>query len=129
MLLSFDEYQKLGGKVTDETKFNQLESDAEDLFNARTNGYYLEHDIDSDKNTRRVKYFKKALEMQINFTNDIGASTIYDIADQTVHSVSIDGTTVQVNKTAADETRKGIYTLSWQYLLQTGLLFRGVPID
>lgn len=129
MLLSFKDYQELGGKVTDEKEFAQLESDAEDLFNARTNMFYVTHDIDQDSNIGRVKYFRKALELQINFTHDIGASTLYDIADQSIHSVSIDGTTVQAGKVASDETRKGIYSLAWQYLIQTGLLFRGVPID
>lgn len=129
MLLSFDEYKELGGvKVTDENKYKLLESNTEDLFNARTGGFYIDNDINQDTDARRVKYFKKAMQLQIDFANDVGASTIYELADLSVHSVSIDGTTVSTDKKASDETRKGIYTLAWQYLLQTGLLYRGVGI-
>ena len=76
MLLTFDDYKdKFGGiKVTDEIKYNALESDAEDLFNIATHMFYVENNIEDDPDQERAKLFKKALKLQIDYTSDLGAS-------------------------------------------------------
>lgn len=130
MLLTFDEYKdKFGGiKVTDETKYNALESDAEDLFNIATHMFYVENNIEDDPDQERANLFKKALKLQIDYTSDLGASTSYEIADKSVKSTSIDGTNITLDSTAADQSHDGIYNLAWTYLLETGLLYAGVPV-
>lgn len=128
MLLTYDQYTKLSGKVS-EDKYEALEKDAEALFNAATNFFYVRNNIDEDTDTFRVDMFRKALALQIDYTNDIGASTTYEIADKSIKSVSIDGTSVTSDKSAAEDNKKGIYNLAWEYLLQTGLLYAGVPYE
>lgn len=130
MLLGFDEYKdKFGGtKVTEEDKYDALESDAEDLFNIATHMFYVYNEIDEDPDTERAKLFKKALKLQIDYTCDLGASTSYEIAEQSVKSTSIDGTNITLDSTASDQSHDGIYNLAWAYLAETGLLYAGVPV-
>lgn len=113
--------------TVEEKDFSRLERDAEDLFNPLTNFFYVKHDIDADPDTERVKLFRKALVLQINYTNDLGASTSYDIAGKDIKTVSIDGTSVTTGKSAVDESVNGVYKLALSYLVSTGLMYRGVP--
>jgi len=126
MLLSFAEYQKLGGTAPMD-KYPKLENDAEDLINPITNDYYVLHSIDDDEDKYRVRCFKKALELQINFSNDIGASTPYGMSDQDIKSVSVDGTTVTKGTTPTNFVTNGVYNLARDYLYRGGFLFRGIP--
>lgn len=126
MLLSFAEYQKLGGTAPMD-KYPKLENDAEDLINPITNDYYVLHSIDDDEDKYRVRCFKKALEQQINFSFEIGASTPYEMSNQDVKSVSVDGTTVTKGTTPTNFVTNGVYNLARDYLYRGGFLFRGIP--
>lgn len=133
MYLSFEQYKDLNGdieaKVTDQEEFNKLERDAEHLFDSATDYFYVRHiKIDDDPDVYRVNMFRRALALQIDYTHDLGASTSYDIANQSIKSVSIDGTTVTTDKTASGDSRGGIYKLALDYLYETGLLYRGVGL-
>lgn len=126
MLLTFAEYQDLGGTAA-EDNYKKLENDAEDLINPITNDYYVLNSIDTDEDKYRVRCFKKALELQINFSNDIGASTPYGMSDQDIKSVSVDGTTVTKGTTPTNFVTNGVYNLARDYLYRGGFLFRGIP--
>lgn len=126
MLLSFAEYQKLGGTAPTD-KYPKLEQDAEDLINPITNDYYVLHSIDDDEDKYQVRCFKKALELQINFSFEIGASTPYEMSNQDVKSVSVDGTTVTKGTTPTNFVTNGVYNLARDYLYRGGFLFRGIP--
>ena len=129
MLLNFEDYKDLGGiQVTDEDEFDNLEKATETLFNALTRMFYITHDINSDPNEYRVKMFRMAMVVQIDFAKSTGIVTAYDIAQQSIKSVSIDGTTVTTDKTLSDLTRNGLCDLAGEYLFETGLLFRGAWI-
>lgn len=127
MLLTFDKYQEIGGSATKDN-FDKLEKQTETLFETMTNAYYHYHDIEQDTDENRVFFYRKAMQVQIDYMADIGATTPYDIANKSIRSVSIDGTTVNTGKTVADSASHGLYNLARWYLAQTGLLFRGVPI-
>lgn len=126
MLLTFAEYHDLGGTAP-EDNYKKLEQDAEDLINPLTNDFYVLNSIDDDKDTYRVRCFKKALELQIEFTYSIGASTPYEMSDKDVKSVSVDGTSVTKGTTPINFVTGGVYNVALEYLYRTGLLFRGVP--
>lgn len=127
-MLSFSEYQELGGQVRDEEVYIKLERDATKLLNTAAQMFYIRNNIDEDPDQWRVKMFKLALVAQIDYTNDVGASTEYDMAQKAVKSVSIDGTTVTTEGTFKDSSTKGIYNVALDYLYQTGLLFGGVDV-
>ena len=126
MLLDFAEYQDLGGTAA-EDNYKKLENDAEDLINPITNNYYVLNSIDTDEDKYRVRCFKKALELQINFSNDIGASPPYEMSDQDIKSVSVDGTSVTKGTTPINFVTGGIYNLPLEYLYRGGFLYRGIP--
>lgn len=117
-MLSFSEYQELGGRLTDEVIYTKLEHDAVQLLNTATQMFYVRNDISTDQDEWRVKMFKMALVAQIDYTNDVGASTEYEMAQK---AVTTDGT-------FKDSSTGGIYNIALDYLLQTGLLFGGVDI-
>ena len=121
MLLTFAEYQDLGGTAT-EDNYKKLEQDAEDLINPMTNDFYVLNSIDTDEDKYRVRCFKKALELQINFSNDIGASTPYGMSDQDIKSVSVDGTSVTKGTTPINFVTGGIYNVALEYLYRGGFL-------
>lgn len=127
MLLTYDQFKEIGGRAAEDS-FSKLEPQVEELFFTMTGAYYVYHDIEQDPDTMRVKFYRKAMAIQIDYMNDIGATTPYDIATKSIRSVSIDGTTVSTGKTVADSASHGLYNLARWYLYQTGLLFRGVPI-
>ncbi|GAB9260896.1 hypothetical protein CANFE03_05560 [Ligilactobacillus animalis] len=127
-MLSFSEYQELGGRLNDEVIYTKLERDAVQLLNSATQMFYIRNNIDEDPDQWRVKMFKMALVAQIDYTNDIGASTEYEMSQKAVKSVSIDGTTVTTDGTFKDSSTKGIYNIALDYLYQTGLLFGGVDV-
>lgn len=127
-MLTFAEYQALGGQVTEEAVYSKLERNALKLFNVATNMYYIKNNIDEDDNWLRVKMFKMALVAQIDYTDDVGASTEYELAQKAIKSVSIDGTTVSTDSTVKDSTKGGIYNVALDYLYETGLLYGGVDV-
>lgn len=126
MILSYEDYQQLGGKLA-ETTFKQLESDAEDLINPLINFYYEENAIEDDPDKLRAKLVKKAVFLQVKYTSDLGASTPYAMTEKDIKSVSVDGTSVSTGSSATDYAENGIYSLSIDYLYQSGLMFRGIP--
>lgn len=128
--LEFKEYQNMGHtKITDEATFKKVEQASEDLFNAVTRDYYVIDDIEKDSDQLRVLLFKKALAVQCEFLNDIGALTPYEIAQQQVSNVSVGRTHIEnggsgINGSTSGKT--GIYNLAMANLARTGLLYRGI---
>lgn len=128
MYLSYDLYSKEMGGIASEDKFKALEANTESMFDARTRMYYQKHSIDEDTNSWRVLMFRKAMTAQINylFANDVDNAD--ELVNKDIKSVSIDGTTVTNNSSVNDTNSNGISNLALEYLVQTGLLFRGVGL-
>lgn len=124
-LLSYKDYSALGGTVS-EPDFHDLESDAEDLINPLIGFFYQHKDINEDVDEERVWLVRKAITLQIDFTQRIGSSTPDEMTKGDVKSVSIDGTSVTTNLSPLNYTQHGIYTVAYDYLYRSGLLFRGI---
>lgn len=128
MYLTFDLYANELGGIATKDKFEVLEANAESLFDVRTRMYYQKHNIDEDTDRWRVLMFRKAMTAQINylFANDV--TNADELASKDIKNVSIDGTTVTSSSSLSDTNTNGISNLALEYLVQTGLLFRGVGI-
>lgn len=124
-LLSQKEFQELTSKSTN-ADFDTLEKAAENMINPLTRMYYERNSIDEDSDTNRVNWFKKALALQIEYMDDIGATSTYEMAQKDIKSVSIDGTSVSTGTSPTDSSTNGVYNLALEYLFYTGLLYRGV---
>lgn len=124
-LLSQKEFQELTSKSTN-ADFDTLEKAAENMINPLTRMYYERNSIDEDTDTNRVNWFKKALALQIEYMDDIGATSTYEMAQKDIKSVSIDGTSVSTGTSPTDSATNGVYNLALEYLFYTGLLYRGI---
>lgn len=124
-LLSQKEFQELTNRSTN-ADFDTLEKAAENMINPLTRMYYERNSIDEDTDTNRVNWFKKALALQIEYMDDIGATSTYEMAQKDVKSVSIDGTSVSTGTSPTDSATNGVYNLALEYLFYTGLLYRGI---
>lgn len=124
-LLSQKEFQELTNRSTN-ADFDTLEQAAENMINPLTGMYYELNSIDEDTDTNRVNWFKKALALQIEYMDDIGATSTYEMAQKDVKSISIDGTSVSTGTSPTDSATNGVYNLALEYLFYTGLLYRGV---
>lgn len=128
MYLTFDLYTNEFGGIATKDKFDVLEANTESLFDVRTRMYYQKHNIDEDTDGWRVLMFRKAMTVQINylFANDV--TNADELAGKDIKSISIDGTTVTSSSSLSDTNTNEISNLALEYLVQTGLLFRGVGI-
>ena len=124
-LLSQKEFQELTNRSTN-ADFDTLEKAAENMINPLTRMYYERNSIDEDSDTNRVNWFKKALALQIEYMDDIGATSTYEMAQKDIKSVSIDGTSVSTGTSPTDSSTNGVYNLALEYLFYTGLLYRGI---
>ena len=124
-LLSQKEFQELTNRSTN-ADFDTLEKAAENMINPLTAMYYERNSIDEDTDTNRVNWFKKALALQIEYMDDIGATSTYEMAQKDVKSISIDGTSISTGTSPTDSATNGVYNLALEYLFYTGLLYRGI---
>lgn len=126
MYLTFDEYKSLGfSKIEDEQEFASVEHASEVLVDDVTNQYYIIHDMESDPDAVRVKFFKKAMALQCEYLHDTGATSLYELRQANVKSISIGRTSLSTDGISGSNT-KGVYTLSMDLLALAGLLYRGV---
>lgn len=128
--LTFIEYQKLTEVSTDVTAeaFNKLLPKASAVLDAETNNYYKFNDIEQDHPFRRDQ-FKLALCSQIEYFNDLGATTFERInnAPQTFSAgrTSVSNSS-RYNPSGSNESKPLIAEDVFLYLQGTGLLYRGV---
>lgn len=128
MYLTFDLYTNELGGIATKDKFDVLEANTESLFDVRTRMYYQKHNIDEDTDGCRVLMFRKAMTVQINYLFANNVTNADELAGKDIKSISIDGTTVTSSSSLSDTNTNGISNLALEYLVQTGLLFRGVGI-
>ncbi len=126
MYLTYDEYVELGfDKATD---FIKLEAYAERHLNTVTQDYYMLHSLDDDTFMYRVKKFKLAMAIQIDYLETLGGSvTLSEMLSDSPSSVSIGRTRIE-NKSAGKTATVGRTMCSaeaYAELTYTGLLYKG----
>lgn len=136
--LTFDEYKDLGFlRITDPTTFSQHEMAAETQIDITTqffyNDDYAHHSLTSDLAgdqwlVFRAKQFKRAVALQCDYFDEVGADTPVGIANQDLSSVEIGRTHVQGNSNvkATNFGKTGLANGVVAILAQIGLLERAV---
>ncbi|SDJ68032.1 hypothetical protein [Alkalibacterium thalassium] len=128
--LTFIEYQQLTDLSTEVTAdaFKKLLPKASAVLDAETSNYYKFNDIEQDNPFRRDQ-FKLALCSQIEYFNDLGATTFERInsAPQTFSAgrTSVSNSS-RYNPSGSNESKSLIAEDVFLYLQGTGLLYRGV---
>ncbi|MGJ3873492.1 hypothetical protein ACLOCO_08635 [Lactiplantibacillus plantarum] len=136
--LTFKEYQQNGfTMITDETIFDQHERAAETQIDITTqffyNADYAAHSLVDDLagtqwQVFRAKQFKRAIALQCDYFDEVGADTPTGIANQDLSSVEIGRTHVQVNSSlnSTNFGKTGLATSVVAILSQIGLMSRAV---
>lgn len=136
--LTFKEYQQNGfTMITDETIFDQHERAAETQIDITTqffyNADYAAHSLVDDLagnqwQVFRAKQFKRAVALQCDYFDEVGADTPIGIANQDLSSIEIGRTHVQANSNvnATNFGKTGIANGVVAILAQIGLMSRAV---
>lgn len=123
----FEEYEKLGGRASEE-KFNHFYMKAAALLDNITNYFYGINDITKDIDFRADR-FKKALAAQINYFAEMDADT-FESLNKAPQSFQIGSTSIsngsRYNAAGTNESKPLIPDDVFIYLEGTGLLYRGV---
>ncbi|WP_318766588.1 hypothetical protein [Lactiplantibacillus carotarum] len=137
--LTFDEYQKAGFTlITDSSTFEQHERFAETQVDITTQFFYnvdrgrhsLVDDLVADDQwlAFRAKQFKRAMALQCEYFDELGADTPVGIANADLSSVEIGRTHLQKNTNVSSTNygKTGLATGVVAILAQIGLLTRAV---
>lgn len=136
--LTFKEYQQNGfTMITDETVFDQHERAAETQIDITTQFFYntdyathslVDDLVGSQWQVFRAKQFKRAVALQCDYFDEVGADTPIGIANQDLSSIEIGRTHVQVNSNvnATNFGKTGLATGVVAILAQIGLMSRAV---
>ncbi|WP_270226651.1 hypothetical protein [Lactiplantibacillus plantarum] len=136
--LTFYEYKDLGfSRITDETTYSQHEAAAETQIDITTqffyNADYAAHSLVDDLagtqwQAFRAKQFKRAVALQCDYFDEVGADTPIGIANQELSSIEIGRTHVQVNSNvnATNFGKTGLAIGVVAILAQIGLMCRAV---
>ncbi|WP_370923671.1 hypothetical protein AB9X87_02745 [Lactiplantibacillus plantarum] len=136
--LTFKEYQQNGfTMITDETIFDQHERAAETQIDITTQFFYnadyaahsLVYDLAGTQwQVFRAKQFKRAVALQCDYFDEVGADTPIGIANQDLSSIEIGRTHVQANSNmnATNFGKTGLANGVVAILAQIGLMSRAV---
>ena len=136
--LTFDEYKDLGfSRIADETTYSQHEAAAETQIDITTQFFYnadyaanslVDDLVGNEWQVFRAKQFKRAVALQCDYFDEVGADTPIGIANQDLSSVEIGRTHVQVNSNvnATNFGKTGLATGVVAILAQIGLMSRAV---
>lgn len=128
--LTYDEFKDFSQSDIEETEFNALIKKASAILNNITGYFYVKNDIEKD-NEWRVNQFKQALCAQIEYFNELDATTFEGI-NNTPQSFSAGRTSVsnasRYNSNGSNESKSLIAEDVYIFLEGTGLLFRGICV-
>ncbi|AVK62459.1 hypothetical protein C5Z25_12130 [Lactobacillus sp. CBA3605] len=136
--LTFDEYKALGfTRITDVNVFNQHEVAAETQLDITTQFFYnadlaahsLSDELAGEQwQAFRAKQFKRAVALQCEYFDELGADTPVGIANSDLSSVEIGRTHLQknTNVSATNYGKTGLATGVAAILAQIGLMQRAV---
>lgn len=120
--LTYEEYKFWGNASVTEKTFPKLLQKASEVIDDATRAFYRFNDINMDVPYRREQ-FKKAVVAQIDYFDDMGASTSHGLAN--IQSVTIGRTSITGGATSG-ATNTILSSDALRYLKYTGLLYSGV---
>lgn len=128
--LTYDEFKDLSDADVDQIEFNSLLRKASAVLNNVTSYFYVKNDIEKD-NTWRVSQFKKSLCAQIEYFNELGATT-FEGMNSAPQSFSAGRTSVsnasRYRSNGENESKSLVAEDVYIFLEGTGLLFAGVSV-
>lgn len=133
--LDLAEYKEFPLAEVSEDEFSKLESKASVLLDELTNFYYQMNDLVADKDSFRVKQFKRAMALEIDYLKTIDKSSTAELVNNPMavsETQSIGRTSVSKSYGTGNNSNSGRSTSNliagevFAVLRPTGLLFKGV---
>lgn len=128
--LTYEEFQDLSDVEIEESKFNKLNKKASAILDNITSYFYVKNDINKD-NAWRVSQFKQALCAQIEYFDEVGA-TSFESINNAPQTFSAGRTSVsnasRYNPSGANESKPLIAEDVFIYLEGTGLLYSATSV-
>lgn len=128
--LTYDEFKDFSDVEIEESKFKKLNKKASAVLDNVTSFFYVKNHMDKD-NEWRVNQFKQALCAQIEYFDEVGATSFEGI-NQAPQSFSAGRTSVtntsRFNAGGENESKSLIAEDVFIYLEGTGLLFSSVGV-
>lgn len=128
--LTYEEYVDLSQHQLETSKFEKLLPKATSIIDNVTSHFYVRNDIAKD-NAWRVRQFKMALCAQIEYFNQLGATTFEQI-NNTPQTFQAGRTSVsnasRYNPSGANESKPLVAEDVFIYLEGTGLLYAAVSV-
>lgn len=128
--LTHEEFLEETGIEMDEANFKKLLTKASNILDNITSYFYQQHDIEKD-NSWRVNQFKKALCSQVEYFNELGATTFESI-NKMPQSFQAGRTSVsnasRFNPSGANESKSLVAEEVYMHLEGIGLLYSGVRL-
>lgn len=133
--MDFETYKKLGFSKLNEKQFKSVSADSEMLISNLTQDFYELHNLDDDLSSDdsflkyRATQYQKAICLQCDFANEVGASTPYGQQAGALTDVQIGRTHLQRTSNAVNNVtygKSGVVSTAYNILGRTGLLYRGV---
>lgn len=129
--LTFEEFLEMTNMDIDQYTFKKLCAKASAILDNVTSYFYHHHDIGKD-NLWRVRQFKLALCSQIEYFNELGAST-FEAINKTPQSFQAGRTSVsnasRFNPSGENESKSLVAEEVYMYLAGSGLLYSGVNLS
>jgi|SRR5699024_2135269 len=128
--LTYEEFNDLSDVELEQSEFNSLLKKASAILNNITSFFYVKNDIEQD-NEWRVNQFKQALVAQIEYFDELDATT-YESINNAPQSFSAGRTSVsnasRYKAGGENETKSLVSEDVFIYLEGTGLLYAGVAV-
>lgn len=133
--LDLNEYKEFPLADVSEEEFSKLESKASVLLDELTNFYYQINDLATDTDNFRVKQFKRAMALEIDYLKTVGKSSTAELANNPMavsETQSIGRTSVSKSYGTGNNSISGRSTSNliagevFLILRPTGLLYKGV---
>lgn len=124
--LTYAEYKTYGFNEVSEEEFNRLLPKASDAIDSVTRYFYSFNNILDDKSSFRREQFKKSVASQIEYFDEMGATTVQGMREP--GSVTIGRTSMSTgSRSASKEVVNSLLSDgAITYLAPTGLLYGGV---
>lgn len=126
--LTYAEYNDFGFSEMEESEFTRLEKRASDVLDGVTRYFYKLKDLEKDAPFRREQ-FKKAVAVQIEYFNDMGATSTHGMNEPS--TVTIGRTSMSQGSRDSQQTAPQKSIISddvYFYLKDTGLLYSGIGV-
>ena len=117
----------MGSTKVSEEKFKELEPYAANFLDQITMDHYQLNDLSDDSDAYRVRKFKKAMALEVEYLSTAGATSLSEALMSSPTSVSVGPMRLETQNSGSATVGRTMVSLeAYRALTRTGLLYRGL---